>query len=115
MPGIKLTSVPAYGTFHHLSGIVIDAPPSAFRVIVCIKVAGCWWVKPFRDAPLTPIRADGTFTAEVVTGGNDDKATELCALLVPADYWPPDVAGSRTLPEALVVSSVARATVERTP
>ena len=114
-PVIELTTVPPYGTFHHLRGVVKNASPAEHRIVACIKVHGGWWVKPFWDAPLTSIRGDGTFTAEVVTGGNDEEATELVALLVPADYWPPQLSGVPALPESLLAKAVARAGVERSP
>jgi hypothetical protein len=72
-------------------------------------------VKPYWDAPRTAILPDGTFSVGIVTGGNDELATEVIALLVPADHFPPHMAGDSELPSALVKKAVATAAVERSP
>ena len=65
--------------------------------------AGVWWVQPLTAEPLTSIEADSTWKNKIHLG------TEYAALLVEADYHPPDTA--ETLPQpggGVVAVAVAR-------
>ena len=113
-PAIVLTNVPLFGSFDDLSGIVVDAAPAAHRVAVFIYVPSAgWWSKPYCDLPLTAIRPDGSWTADITTGGVDEFATKITALLVSTDYNEPCVKGPATLPTNVTAQAIASAAVER--
>lgn len=88
-PEIKFTYVPPYGSFNNLNGRVFHVWPEDYRVAVYIYVYGGWWTKPYWNRPLTTIDCDGKWTCDITTGGIDQKATQIIAYLVPADYQPP--------------------------
>ena len=113
-PAIVLTNVPAFGSFADLSGVVVDAAPAAHRVAVFIYVPSAgWWSKPYCDPQLTVIRPDGSWTADITTGGVDERATRITALLVGTNYSEPCVMGPATLPTNVTAQAIASATVER--
>src|SRR5712671_6333376 len=73
---IVFTSVPPYGSFNNLQGVVHGVNPANYRVAVFINVNGAgWFTKPTCGAPLTTIQTDGTWTADITTGGSDQDAT----------------------------------------
>ncbi len=113
-PAILLTNVPAFGSFADLSGTVVDASPAAHRVAVFIYVPSAgWWSKPYCDPQLTVIRPDGSWTADITTGGVDELATKITALLVGTNYNEPCVMGPPTIPTNVTAQAIAGATVER--
>ena len=113
-PTILLTNVPAFGSFYDLSGLVVGAAPATHRVAVFIYVPSAgWWSKPYCDPQLTVIRPDGSWTADITTGGADADATKITALLVSTNYNEPCVMGPATLPTDVTAQAIASATVER--
>src|SRR5262245_17890166 len=75
---IVFTSVPAYGSQNDLQGIVHGVNPSAYRVAVFININGAgWFTKPTCALPLTTIQPDGTWTADITTGGADSNAVQI--------------------------------------
>jgi hypothetical protein len=113
-PAVVLTNVPAFGSSDNLAGIVADAAPAAHRVAVFIYVPSAgWWSKPYCDPPLTVIRPDGSWTADITTGGADAFATRITALLVGTNYNEPCVMGPANLPANVTAQAIASATVER--
>ena len=112
---IELTYVPPYGSLERLEGRVRCVVPSDFRVAVFIKVRGGWWTKPYSAQPLTPINADGTWECVITTGGVDEEATEIAALLVPNGYSPLLMSGQSSLPAELAEKAVTEATAQRAP
>jgi hypothetical protein len=113
-PAIGLTNVPPFGSNADLSGVVVDAAPAAYRVAVFIYVPSAgWWSKPYCDPQLTVIRPDGSWTADITTGGADPSATRITALLVGTNYSEPCVMGPATLPSNVTAQAIASATVER--
>lgn len=113
-PSIVLTNVPAFGSFDNLSGVVVGVAPAAHRVAVFIYVPSAgWWSKPYCDPQLTIIRPDGSWTADITTGGADEFATRITALLVSTNYSEPCVMGPATLPANVTAQAIASATVER--
>jgi hypothetical protein len=111
-PGIAFSYVPPYGSFDDLQGRVTCVDPACYQVAVYILVSG-WWNKPTWASPLTPIRADGTWTCDITTGGTGQLATKIVAFLVPNGYTPPQLAGEQTLPAELLQNAVASVQVER--
>lgn len=112
---LELTSVPAYGSYLHLKGVVKHEDAARVRVAVYIRVHGGWWTKPYWDAPATPVAADGTFSVDITTGGQDEQASEIAAYLIPAEYNPPGVRGEQELPAELLEKSLAHVEVTRAP
>jgi hypothetical protein len=113
-PSIEITNVPPFGSFANLTGRVLDVSPAAYRVAVFIYVPSAgWWSKPYCDPQLTAIQPDGSWTADITTGGADETATQITALLVGTNYSEPCVMGPAALPANVTAQAVATATVER--
>lgn len=109
---IKITQLPTYGVDGFLGGVVSGAAPASYRVAVYIQIEGIgWWTKPTFANPTVPINPDGTFQADVATGGLDNRATIFCAALVPANVTPPPASGAGRIPAGL--APVAIDCVER--
>src|SRR5438445_5983570 len=80
---IRITQIPTYAVDGVLRGTVAGVDPAQFRVAVYVQIEGLgWWTKPTFDAPTVPINPDGTFLADVSTGGIDNRATIFYAALV---------------------------------
>jgi len=80
-----------------IAGRVHGARPG--QQIVIYARSGPWWVQPWPDRPLIPIRADSTWSTETHLG------FEYAALLVDPGYHPPptmDVAPTQAGPVVLV-------------
>ncbi len=113
-PSILLTNVPAFGTSTDLSGVVSGVNPGTCGVVVFIYIPSAgWWSKPFCDPQLTTINANGSWTADITTGGVDDQATKITALLVSTNYNQPCVQGLSTLPTNVTAQALASATALR--
>jgi len=114
-PAIEFTSVPSYGTSGILKGLIRHVNASDYSVAIYIKVGGGWWTKPYWNQPLTAIKSDGSWSCAIVTGGNDQNATQIIAYLIPKGYEPPLLNGDSSLPAVLNSNSVARVSVNRNP
>jgi len=114
-PTIELTTVPAFGSYLNLKGIVRNVDPENARVAVYIRVHGGWWNKPYWDAPTTEIGPEGSFSVIIVSGGNDEQATEIAAFLVPAELYPPAMRGETELPAELFEKALAHVAATRSP
>ena len=113
-PQILLTNVPAFGTSTDLSGFVTGVSPSTYGVVMFIYIPNAgWWTKPFCSPQLTTIRPDGSWTADITTGGVDDQATKITALLVATNYNQPCVQGLAALPTNVTAQALASATALR--
>ncbi|MGC4050219.1 MAG: glycosyl hydrolase family 17 protein [Paludibaculum sp.] len=99
-PLLSLVFVPPYGFDLPLQGRVSHVSPASYGVAVYIKVAGGWWTKPTFAQPVTLILGDGTWSADVVTGGSDAQATEIAAFLIPSSFAPPQMAAAEPCPPA---------------
>ena len=96
-PTITITSLPPFGVSGSMQGTVSDVDPSQYRVATFILVPGVgWFAKPTGDNPTVPINADGSWSANVDTGGMDTRATIYSAWLVPKAVPRP---GAVTAPE----------------
>jgi len=112
-PTLEFISVPPIGSEADLLGRALHVKPADYRVAVYIRVGAGWWTKPTAASPLTPIRADGTWTCDITTGGNDPQATAIKAYLVPTGYSPPIILGDAKLPATLDQNAVAIIEVNR--
>jgi autotransporter-associated beta strand protein len=111
-PTIQITSVPAYGTDGSMTGTVSGVDFAQYCVAPYIQIEGSgWWTKPISTTPTVTINSDGTFSANVTSGGVDDQATIYYAALVPAGSTPPLELGSPSAP--VISNSVAGTTLER--
>ena len=105
-PSMTFTYIPPMGTVEWLEGRACHIDPTAVNVVVYINVAGNWWVKPYANAVLTRVSADGSWSSAYATGGIDETATQFIAFLIPDNYSPPVILGG-PLPQALYQSSLA--------
>lgn len=113
-PGILITNLPAHGSFNNLSGIAFNVEPLSCRVVVFIYVPGYGWVsKPTCAQALIPIAPDGSWTTDITTGGSDQLATRVAAMLVNTNYNEPCVSGVAVLPLAVYAKALASAVVTR--
>ncbi len=113
-PTVWITNLPPYGSFHQLGGIVLEAVPASYRIAVFIYVPGYGWVsKPTCAEPLTIIQADGSWTADITTGGSDQLAMRVAALLVSTNYSEPCVEGAGALPTNIYSQALASAVITR--
>src|ERR1019366_6518930 len=111
---IVFTSVPPYGSFNSLQGVVHGVNPTNYRVAVFINVNGAgWFTKPTCAAPLTTIQPDGTLTADITTGGSDQDATQIAAYVVPANFNQPCVTNLFCIPDAVTSPAIANTLVTR--
>jgi hypothetical protein len=86
---------------------------SDFQICLYILVAGGWWTKPTFAQPYVEIKQDLTWEAIYTTGGSDDQASQLLAVLTPRGYFPPASAGSPVLPQELAERGFPRALADR--
>ncbi|MBV7327386.1 hypothetical protein KFU94_03830 [Chloroflexi bacterium TSY] len=112
-PAIEFVDVPIYGSVDNLNGQVWHVPPGGYRVVVYIRVAGNWWIKPYETQPHTIILPDGRWTCDITTGGRDQYADKIVAYLIPSNYDPPIILGRPILPLELDKNAVARTEVLR--
>ena len=111
---VEFTSIPPYGSFDNLQGKVYGVNPASNRVAVYIYVNGAgWFTKPFCATPLTTIQPDGTWTADITTGGSDQNATRIAAYVVPASFSQPCVTNVFCIPAAVEQQAIANATTTR--
>ena len=111
---ILITNLPAYGSTDNLGGVVLGADPAACRVAVFINVPPYgWYSKPTCAQALTPIQPDGSWSADITTGGVDTNATRIAALLVSTNYDQPCVLGEPFLPTNVFSQAMASAVVTR--
>jgi len=100
---INITQIPTYAVDGFIRGSVTGVEPATYRVAPYIQIEGVgWWTKPFFASPTVPINADGTFVADVATGGIDNRATIFCAAIIPAGVTPPQAAGAGRIPASLM-------------
>src|SRR5947209_7355854 len=99
---VEFTSVPPYGSQNNLLGKVHGVNPASNRVAVLIYMDGLgWWTKPTCANPLTTIQPDGTWNADITTGGVDSNATRIAAYVVPTNFSPPCVTNAFCLPDQI--------------
>ena len=110
--GIAFSYVPPYGSRDTLEVRASGVHPQDFVVATYINVAGGWWTKPTFAQPTVAVSSDGTARIQIVSGGNDQNATEIAVYLIPSSCTPPQ-SGGGALPA--VPCSVASARINRTP
>jgi len=108
-PTIEIDSVPAYGVAGHLTGSVTGATSATHEVAVYIGIEGAGWLtKPYYSSPTVGIQPDGSFSANVTTGGGLGlRATMYCAALVVKGYSPPPATSAGSVPRSLQYDAIA--------
>ncbi len=113
-PAIIITNLPTYGTTNHLAGLVSGVDPTTCAVALFIDVPPWgWWSKPTCAQPLTAIRPDGSWSANISTSSADTNATRIAALLVSTNYNQPCVLGDLDLSTNIYSQALASAIVTR--
>ena len=113
-PSVQFLSVPAIGTFGNLTGQVLHVAPANYYVAVFIHVYGVWWTKPYYDEPTTPINCDGSWTADITTGGDDEDADTIAAYVLPMSFSVPLAEGnSGSVPDGVTQNAVASVSASR--
>lgn len=115
---VEFTYLPPYGSFNDLQGKVYGINPASYQVAVFINVDGVWWSKPACSGGFTlptTIQSDGSWVADITTGGSDQNATQIAAYVVPVAFIPPCVLGAGCLPDSIIQQSVANAIATRLP
>ena len=113
-PTVIITNLPVYGSSDNLGGLVLNASPTTCSVAVFIYVPDYRWVtKPTCAQPLALIQPDGSWSADITTGGSDPLATRIAALLVSTNYNLPCVQGAAALPTNVFAQALASAVVIR--
>jgi hypothetical protein len=116
---ITFTHVPSYGSTSdiNLEGSVSGvANPQNYSIAPLIFLEGLgWYTKPYCTTTTVPVNANGTWSADIVTGGVDQTATRIAAFLVPtgtsvACIGPPTNDG---LPPSLINASIGHLVVDR--
>lgn len=109
---IRIDTVPAYGASGAITGTVTGVNPATHRVAVYIYIDGVgWWTKPSAATPTVPIASNGTFLANAYTCCLDDRATVMCAVLLPVGVVPPLASGGGSFPS--IPQQLASASVDR--
>lgn len=113
-PQLLFTMVPPLGSSSLLEGQEWHESPANYYVVVYIHVGSLgWWVKPYAANPYTLINCDGSWSANIVTGGSDASADTITVFLIPSSYSPPILEGASSLPQTLYTNSVANVTASR--
>jgi hypothetical protein len=113
-PEIAFDHMPPYNSFDDLHGQVNCITSADYKVAIFIFVSG-WWTKPLWDTPTIPIQSDGSWSADITTGGVDQQATRIAAFLVPDGFSPPLMRGEQELPAELFANAVTYTMVDREP
>lgn len=109
-PSIQITSAPPYGSPGSLQGTVSNVSTSDYVVAPLLFVPGLgWYAKPTCAPPSVPINSDGTWSANVDTGGVDYTAAKYVAYLVPTTVALTCWTGIDGLPPDLEAKASARA------
>ncbi len=105
---VEFTSVPPHGSFNDLTGRVHGVEFATHRVAVFIHVAGAgWYTKPTCASPLAVIQSNGTWSADITTGGSDQNARQIAAYLVPESFSHPCVLGEPCIPATVEQQAIA--------
>ena len=113
-PLLLLTNIPAYGSTNPLAGETVGADPATTRVAAFVYVPGAgWWSKPTCAQPLTPLTADGSWSANIATGGADPSATRVAAVLLSTNFSAACAQGLSYLPTNLFGQALASGVLTR--
>lgn len=98
-PGIQITSVPPHGEAGRVTGVVSGVIPDDYVVAMYIRVSyQGWWIKPLFNT-VTLIQNDGSWSANMVSGGSDRLANQVVVYLMPRNMSVPSALGSQSVPK----------------
>ena len=118
-PSLRFTYVAPYGggtsggTSSGVEGVACGIQSDKHGIVVFIFVIDAWWVKPYFNAPVTPIASDGTWVTGIYTGGSDLFATQIAAFVIPNSYSVAITGPYATLPPDITSRAVASAQTTR--
>jgi len=98
-PELTITSVPPYGQFGYVDGRAKNVNYYDYKVALYIKVNSLYYIKPYDNNYDIFLNFDGTWSANMTTGGEDQLATAVDAFLIPADVEPPVCNPCQDLPQ----------------
>ena len=112
-PQIEFLYIPHYGSrIKDLKGRVSHIDSNQYRLAIYIYVNG-WYIKPYKNSPLTPIHQDGTWNCDITTSKNDFMATKIVVFLISAHYNPPCIDGNKNIPESIYKNALKAIIKER--
>jgi hypothetical protein len=116
-PTIAFTSVPPIGSSDRVKGTAVfqNTPCDArdYRVALYVSFNGIGGIcKPFQSSPLTEISDKGNWEASYNTGGVDEQAPWIFALLVTKEFMSPCF--TESIPQVDGVTVLARVSQHRT-
>jgi hypothetical protein len=112
-PEIEFTFIPGLGSSENIQGQVWHLNPEDCRVAVYIRIDVSWWSKPHWSNPVTEIEKDGSWTCDITTGGDDEKANRIVAYLIDKNYSPPRAKGELTLSDDIEKNTLAKVAIDR--
>lgn len=115
-PSAAFSFVPPIGSFDRVSGVVffqkVPCDTTNFRIALYVSFDGVGGIcKPTQASPLTEIARNGTWEANYATGGIDDQAPWIIALLVTKDFTGNCFTGS--IPKVDGIKVLARISSQR--
>jgi uncharacterized protein (TIGR03437 family) len=112
---IEATAVPQFGVRPAIiTGRVAGADPRSVRVAPLIFISGLgFFSKPSCSQTTVLVQDDGTFSAQLTTGGVDETATIIVLLLVPATAHVPCVLSSGGIPKSLDDVALDKLVIQR--
>jgi hypothetical protein len=88
--------------------------PQNYAIAPLIFIEGLgWWSKPSCDETTVPVQSNGTWSADIVTGGVDQTAIRIAAFLVPTGTNVACSEHTSGLPAQLISQSVAHLVIDR--
>ena len=113
-PLIQITSLSPYGdTKGVISGSVVGLLPGNYKVAVMVFLPGLgFYSKPHCNPPTVPL-LNGTFAADITTGGIDPLATLIAVLVFPVTATVDCVSDQYAIPEHLESQAIAKRFVPR--
>ena len=88
-PQIVFTNRTWHGDLHLMKGKVLNCSnPKDYKIFTQITVGGRWWNKPYDAYPTVPIEEDFSWQVPIITGGIDERCTEVKVYLVKSEYDP---------------------------
>jgi hypothetical protein len=103
-PNIVFTVVPPFGSLQSSVFGRVDclSSPSSYRVALYIYIPELgWWTKPTEATRTVPIQNDDSFSVQFISGGYDNYAQKIVAVLVPNGFTPPLRLGQFDFPSEL--------------
>ncbi|MEP7367133.1 MAG: hypothetical protein ABI972_28060, partial [Acidobacteriota bacterium] len=110
---LTIESLPSFGSFEDLSGMVLGAPQNSAKVLTYIFLPDLgWYQRPSCGAAASPNNL-GVWSSDITTGPIDETATKVAAYLVPVGFQPECVQAAESIPFAIDRIAIAKDLYER--